>query len=117
MNRVYIHDLELGQELFSVVSQKLNQYSTEDKILALNFMNACWKSDDMIYHILRGAGIHRMLSSRDENLQIVCLKILNSIFSVMDDDAVRSTFSKLVKIFPGHHNKECRVSQHRIFEL
>lgn len=110
MNRIYLHDLELGQDLFPLVSQRLSQYSTDEKILALGYMNACWKDDDMVYHNLRSAGIYRMLSNRDVNLQIVCLKILNTVFNIMDDDSVRSTFSKLLKIFPGHPNNECRVS-------
>lgn len=109
MNRIYLHDLELGQEVFPIVAQRLNQYATDEKILALTFMNACWKDDEMVYHQLRSAGIYRMLSNRDVNLQIVCLKILNTVISVMDDDSVRSTFSKLLKVFPSHPNNECRV--------
>jgi hypothetical protein len=110
MNRVYLHDLELGQELLASVTQRLNHYSSEEKVLALTFINACWKDDSTVYYTLRVNGITRMLTSRDEKLQIVALKVFNTLFSIMDADDLKSNIKKLLKIFTNHPNSECRVS-------
>lgn len=110
MNRIYLHDLELGQELLAAVTQRLNHYSSEEKVLALTFINACWKDDDTVYYTLRVNGINRMLTSRDEKLQIIALKVLNTLFSIMDIDDLKSNIKKVSKVFADHPNSECRVS-------
>jgi hypothetical protein len=109
MNRVYLHDLELGQELLAAVTQRLNHYSSAEKVLALTFINACWKDDETVYYTLKVNGITRMLTSRDEKLQIVALKVFNTLFSIMDADDLKSNIKKLLKIFTDHPNSECRV--------
>ncbi|RCI04461.1 hypothetical protein CU098_001246, partial [Rhizopus stolonifer] len=110
MNRIYLHDIELGQELLSAVTYRLNRLDAEDKVLALNYINACWSKerDQDIYNCLYSAGIPKNFSSRDENLQIVILKVLNTIFEVLKKDQVKEIIKQTVDIFSEHTNEECR---------
>ena len=54
MNRIYLHDGELSEELFSSVTFRLGRLSADDKMLALNFIDACWsKEKDDVMHSSR----------------------------------------------------------------
>ncbi|KAI9483447.1 MAG: hypothetical protein EXX96DRAFT_536784 [Benjaminiella poitrasii] len=109
MNRVYLHDPEIGRELLPTVTQRLNQLNTNEKTLALNFINACWNNDDTTYYYLKGAGLSKMLSNRDEYLQLAALKTLNTVFDALDANELNSYIKQLKKIFQNHKNIECRA--------
>ncbi|KAI7908116.1 uncharacterized protein BX663DRAFT_493038 [Cokeromyces recurvatus] len=108
MNRIYLHDLELGKELLSTVTQRLIHFNADEKVLALNFISVCWNNDDTTYYYLRRAGLSRMLTNRDENLQLASLKALNTLFDSVDGEELNLHLKQLEKVFPNHKNTECR---------
>lgn len=107
---MYLHDLELGQSIVNNVALRLYFATQEEKILGVNFINACYNHDEIIYTTLRKAGLHRMFTSKDEQLQTAALKISNTMFESMNGDSVGSIFDIIVNVFPEHRNTECRVS-------
>ncbi|KAI8352478.1 hypothetical protein EDC96DRAFT_546617 [Choanephora cucurbitarum] len=110
MNRIYLHDGELGEELFSSVTFRLGRLSADDKMLALNFIDACWskEKDEDIFNCLHNANIPKMLFSQDIKHQTVILKVLNTVFDVIQDDSIEQITLDIIKIFSGHSNTECR---------
>ncbi|KAI8641990.1 hypothetical protein BD408DRAFT_483034 [Parasitella parasitica] len=108
INRMYLHDLEMGQSIVNNVVLRLYFATQEEKIMALEFINACYNQNEIIYGTLKKAGLNRMFSSKDEKLQTAALKMVNTMFDDMDGEAIGSIFRILVRVFPEHRNAECR---------
>lgn len=109
INRVYLRDIPLARELLPIVMQKLRQYAHVEKLLAMQFIGACWLDDDMIYHTLENAGLNRMISDRDEKMQMATLTVLNKIFPVLKGGEIKKIVKRISKAFLDHESKECRV--------
>ena len=109
MNRVHLRDVKLARELMSVVSFNLRQYANAEKLLAMEYLAVCWKDDDMIFHTLEGAGLGRMISDRDEKMQIAVLKVLNKTFPILNEADIKKVIKRISKAFSAHQNEECRV--------
>lgn len=110
MNRLYLRDADLAKELVSIVTQNLSTYSSAEKLYAVQFIAACWNDDDMIYYSLEQAGLERMISNRDENMQIATLKALNKIFEVLKKKEIKWITKRITRAFMDHTNVQCRVS-------
>jgi hypothetical protein len=89
--------------------QDLRRYANVEKLLAVQFLGVCWSGDDMILHTLESAGLNRMISDRDEKMQIAVLTVLNKIFEVMDENDIKKIVKRISKTFADHEKKECRV--------
>jgi hypothetical protein len=110
LNRLYLCDVELAKELVSVVTHELRNYGSAEKLLALKFIGACWEDDDMVFYSLTQAGLERMISSRDENVQIATLTVLNKIFEILKESEIKWIIKRISRAFSEHANKQCRVS-------
>ncbi|CEP16992.1 hypothetical protein [Parasitella parasitica] len=116
INRMYLHDLEMGQAIVNNVVLRLYFTTQEEKIMALEFINACYNHNEIIYGTLKKAGLNRMFSSKDEKLQTAALKIVNTMFDDMDGEAIGSIFRVLVRVFPEHRSAECRSLYYAFIE-
>ncbi|KAI8973303.1 hypothetical protein BDF20DRAFT_881619 [Mycotypha africana] len=111
VNRAYLHDVDLGKSVIHKVAYRLNDYTMDEKALLLEYLNVCWTEEydaDMLYKI-RQIGLLRLLTGRDEVLQIASLKILNTFFSTIKKADVGKFLKRLVKAFPNHPNMKCRT--------
>ncbi|KAI9359803.1 hypothetical protein BD770DRAFT_319254 [Pilaira anomala] len=91
-------------DYISVITMNFHQYSSAEKLLALKCIAACWQDDDMVYHKLIEAGLERMISSRDENMQIAALTVLNKIFDILKDHEIDWIIKRITLSCSEHNN-------------
>lgn len=111
MSRLCLRDTKLANDYISVITMNFHQYSSAEKLLALKCIAACWQDDDMVYHKLVEAGLERMISSRDENMQIAALTVLNKIFNILKDHEIDWIIKRITLSCSDHNNVQCRVSK------
>lgn len=76
----------------------------------MQFLGVCWAGDDMIFQTLENAGLNRMISDRDDKMQLAVLTVLNKIFEVLKIDEIKKVIKRISKAFADHEKKECRVT-------
>ncbi|KAI8057473.1 hypothetical protein BDF21DRAFT_349187 [Thamnidium elegans] len=109
---------EVSSSFISVIIINLHQYGSTEKLLALRCIAGCWEDDDVIYHKLTEAGLERMISSRDEKMQIAALTVLNRIFSVLKDYEIDWIIKRIaLNLYYSFLKKAYKVSQEKHFAL
>lgn len=109
MSRLSLRDAELVGVFINVIVRNFHQYSNPEKLLAMSCIGACWRDDEKIFRKLNESGLDRMLSSRDENMQMTTLTVLNKIFKTLKEDEVKWVVKRIVP-FSEHEKEKCRVS-------
>lgn len=89
----------------------------DEKVEGLRFIEKCYHADEefnnSLYNTLKNAALNRMFSSKDEDLQLAALKVVNTYFEHFKMDEVDSIFRMTGTVFPEHKNDDCRVSRRR----
>lgn len=86
----------------------------EENVEGLWFIEKCYHADEefnnSLYNTLKSAALNRMFASKDENLQLAALKVVDTYFEHFKMDEVDSIFRMTGTVFPDHKNDDCRVS-------
>lgn len=110
MSRLSLRDIDMVGEFMSVIIQNFHQYANPEKLLAMSCIDACWKDNDMVFYKLTESGLERMISNRDENMQIASLAVLNKIFEILKEDQLKWVIRRISSSFSEHDKEQCRVS-------
>lgn len=75
----------------------------------MSCIGASWKNDEKIFRKLYESGLDRMLASRDVNMQIETLTVLDKIFGSLEENEIKWVVKRISTV-SEHENEQCRVS-------
>ncbi|GAN09060.1 DNA-dependent protein kinase catalytic subunit isoform 1 [Mucor ambiguus] len=114
INALSIHDKDISYSILHNVSVMLYNATQDEKVEGLRFIEKCYHTDDefnnSLYTTLKQAGLNRMFTSKDENLQLAALKVVDTYFEHLKVDEIDSIFRMTGKVFPEHNNDDCRAT-------
>ncbi|KAK4516378.1 uncharacterized protein ATC70_011349 [Mucor velutinosus] len=114
INRLIIHNKDIPYSILHNVSLMLYNATQDEKVEGLKFIEKCYHTDEefnsCLYNTLKQAGLNRMFTSNDENLQLAALKVVDTYFDHFKMDEVDSIFRMTGTVFPEHQNDDCRAT-------
>ncbi|RGB41839.1 hypothetical protein C1646_738849 [Rhizophagus diaphanus] len=113
IHHISMHDVDVAirflKYVFGILPRLLN-----NKILALEIISFCAGHDPDLLTNLQRDRLLGFLKHRDENEQLLALRILAGVLQEIDASAFEYYLESLVESFQDHPNNDCRKSYYTI---
>ncbi|CAG8489558.1 14379_t:CDS:10 [Funneliformis mosseae] len=107
IHHMSIHDVDVAVKFLKYVFGILPKLENK-KILALEIISFCAGHDRDLFTNLQSDRLLGFLKHRDENEQLLALRILSGILHDIDNSTIDYYLDNLIESFQDHPNNDCR---------